>query len=102
MAHLRSSAWLLSEASFHIAQSEANVFAQSDNWYSTQSFLGAYPRLREIEVLSQLARGHEVGGELVYSLVRSRSPWSRLTIAKQGPAADRNLIERDRRPTRQR
>jgi len=37
---------LLSEASFHIAQSEADVFAKPDAWYLTESFFGAYPRLR--------------------------------------------------------
>jgi hypothetical protein len=61
MAHLRSSAWLLCERSLDIAQSEADVFAQPDAWYSTESFLGAYPGLWQIEVPSEFSRGHQVG-----------------------------------------
>ena len=44
-----------------LAQSEADVFAEPHAWNPTESLLGAYPGLREIEVLGEFSRGHEVG-----------------------------------------
>ena len=65
MAHLWPSALFLSDCPFDLAQSESDVFAEPDAWYSTETLLSPHPGLREVEVLGEITRRQKV-------LLRSR------------------------------